>query len=92
MPAFAKNPKFIIGTLVVLWVVYIIYANSQVDLVQFYLLPFNMLVFRLRLSAVIIGASIFGAVATLIIQWLWRRPSNVASTSPAPAPSNKTVA
>ena len=72
MPAFVKNPKFIIGTIVVLWVAYVIYANFQIDMVTFYLLPFNILKLQLRLSAVIIGAAIFGAVATLVIQWLWR--------------------
>jgi hypothetical protein len=97
MPAFAKNPKFIIGTLVVLWVLYVIYANFQVDMVTFYLLPFSILKLQLKLSAVIIGAAIFGAVATLVIQWLWRRPSNSSSsatpaTSPSPAPRSSTVA
>ena len=95
MPAFAKNPKFIIGTLVVLWVAYVIYANFQVDMVTFYLLPFSILKLQLKLSAVIIGAAIFGAVATLAVQWLWRRPSNnssSATTSPSPAPRSSTVA
>ena len=105
MPAFAKNPKFIIGTLVVLWVMYVIYANFQVDMVTFYLLPFSILKLQLKLSAVIIGAAIFGAVATLVVQWLWGRPSNISSsatpitppsattaTSPSPAPRSSTVA
>ena len=94
MPAFAKNPKFIIGTLVVLWVAYVIYANFQIEMVTFYLLPFNILKLQLRLSAVIIGAAIFGAVATIVVQWLWRRPSNNTSsaTSPSSAPRSSTVA
>ena len=93
MPAFAKNPKFIIGTLVVLWVAYIIYANFQIEMVTFYLLPFNILKLQLRLSAVIIGAAIFGVVATLVIQMLWRRPSKNGSSMPASTPpSSKTVA
>jgi len=88
MPAFVKNPKFIIGTIVVIWVAYVIFANFQIDMVTFYLLPFNVLKLQLRLSAVIIGAAIFGAGATLVIQWLWRRPSNSSSavTSPVPPP------
>jgi hypothetical protein len=86
MPAFAKNPKFIIGTLVVLWVAYVIYANFQIEMVTFYLLPFNILKLQLRLSAVIIGSAIFGALATIVIHWLWVRPSNAAS--PAASPSN----
>ncbi len=98
MPAFAKSPKFIIGTLVVLWVAYIIYANFQPKTVDFYLLPFGVII-QFKLSSVIIGASIFGVLVTLIIQLMWRRPSNDASSvthetpiSPAPAPRSKTVA
>ena len=89
MPAFVKNPKFIIGTIVVLWVAYVIYANFQIDMVTFYLLPFNILKLQLRLSAVIIGAAIFGALATIVIHWLWVRPSNSSSsvTTPIPPPS-----
>ena len=93
MPAFLKNPKFIIGTLVVLWVAYVIYANFQLDMVTFYLLPFNVLKLQLKLSAIIIGSAIFGAVATLVIQWLWRRPSNSASSATASSgPRSSTVA
>jgi hypothetical protein len=86
MPAFAKNPKFIIGTIVVLWVLYVLYANFQIDMVTFYLLPFNILKLQLRLSAVIIGAAIFGSVATIVIHWLWTRPSNSVSAAAATAP------
>ena len=95
MPAFAKNPKFIIGTIVVLWVAYVIYANFQIDMVTFYLLPFNILTLKLRLSAVIIGAALFGSIATIVIHWLWRRPSNSSSAATAPAssaPRSSTVA
>ncbi len=96
MPAFAKNPKFIIGSLVVLWVAYIIYANFQPKTVDFYLLPFGVII-QFKLSSVIIGAAIFGVLATLTIQFMWRRPSNDASSvaapiSPAPAPRSNTVA
>ena len=95
MPAFVKNPKFIIGTIVVLWVAYVIYANFQIDMVTFYLLPFNILKLQLRLSAVIIGAAIFGAVATIVIHWLWVRPSTsstsvTAPIQPLPPPSPST--
>ncbi|HLX36513.1 MAG TPA: hypothetical protein VKR29_01890, partial [Candidatus Binataceae bacterium] len=96
MPAFAKNPKVIIGVIVVLWVAYVIYANFQIEMVTFYLLPFNILKLQLRLSAVIIGAAIFGVAATLVVQWLWRRPSNSSSavTAPTstPGPRSSTVA
>ena len=89
MPAFAKNPKFIIGTIVILWVLYVLYANFQPKMVDFYLLPFGV-VLQIKLSSVIIGAAVFGAVATIVIHWLWTRPSNsvsAATTAPIP-PSN----
>jgi hypothetical protein len=87
MPAFVKNPKFIIGTIVVLWVAYVIYANFQIEMVTFYLLPFNILKLQLRLSAVIIGAAIFGAVATVVVHWLWvRPPSNISASVTTPMP------
>lgn len=96
MPAFAKNPKFIIGTIVVLWVAYVVYANFQPQPVDFYLLPFGVII-QFKLTTVIVGAAIFGALVTLIVQWLWRRPSNESSSatakiSPAPAPRSNTVA
>ncbi len=95
MPAFVKSPKFIIGTIVVLWVAYVIYANFQPKTVDFYLLPFGAIV-QFKLSTVIIGAAIFGAVATIVIQWLWRRPSNSSSAPSAPpspsGPRSSTVA
>jgi len=97
MPAFAKNPKVIIGTIVVLWVAYVIYANFQPKMVDFYLLPFGV-VLQIKLSSVIIGAAIFGAVATIVIHWLWTRPSNsvspaaTAPVSPSNPPRSNTVA
>jgi hypothetical protein len=95
MPAFAKNPKFIIGTIVVLWVAYVIWANFQPKIVDFYLLPFGVIV-QFKLSTVIVGAAIFGAVATIVIQWLWRRPSNSSSAATATlspsVPKSSTVA
>ena len=95
MPAFVKSPKFIIGTIVVLWVAYVIYANFQPKTVDFYLLPFGVIV-QFKLSTVIIGAAIFGAVATIVIHWLWRRPSNSSSAGSAPTspsgPRSSTVA
>ena len=84
MPAFAKNPKFIIGTIVVLWVAYVIYANFP-KTVDFYVLPFGVIK-QFNLSSIIVGAAIFGSVATVVIQWLWRRPSNSSSSAAAPAP------
>jgi uncharacterized integral membrane protein len=92
MPAFAKNPKFIVGTLVVLWVAYIVYANFRPQPVDFYLLPFGVIL-QFKLATVIVGAAIFGVLATLIVQFFWRRSSNPASSASAPtSPSSRTVA
>jgi len=89
MPAFVKNPKFIIGTLVVLWVAYVIWANfAEAHTVDFFLVPY-LLKLQVRLSAAIIGAAIFGSVVTLVIQYFWRRSKNGSSTAPL---SNKTLA
>ena len=90
MPSFLKNPKFIVGAIVVLWVAYVIYNNLEKS-VDFYLLPFNVLTLQLRVSAVVIGSAIFGAIVTLVIQFLWKRRSKNASPV-APASSNNTVA
>lgn len=89
MPSFLKNPKFIIGTIVVLWVAYVVEENFRLDPIMIRLLPFAAAL-QLRVSAVIIGAALFGVVATLVIQFLWRRRSrNGSSARPA---SSSTVA
>jgi hypothetical protein len=90
MPSFLKNPKFIIGAIVVLWVAYIVEENFRLDPITIRLVPF-VAALQLRVSAVIIGAAVFGSVATLVVQFLWRRRSKNAS-SPQPAASSKTVA
>ncbi len=82
MPSFVKNPKFIIGALIVLWLVYVIIANYQSAL-TIELLPFGV-VLSIRTSFVIVASAIFGALVTLAIQFLWkRRSSKKASTSAA---------
>ncbi len=89
MPSFLKNPKFIIGAIVVLWVAYVIYNNLEKS-VDFYLLPFNVLTLQLRVSAVVIGSAIFGSIVTLVIQFLWKRRSKNASSPAVAAPSSNT--
>jgi hypothetical protein len=48
----------------------------------------------LSVSSVIIGAGVFGCIATLVTQFLWRRgrSKNDSAASSAPAPSSNTVA
>lgn len=100
MPAFVKTPRFILGAILVLWVLYVIYANYQFDLIKFYLLPFGVFV-GMRVSSLILASAIFGAAVTLVIQWLWRRDVNSVSSVTAPPasapsvsvpPTNKTIA
>ncbi len=92
MPAFVKTPKFIIGAIVVLWVAYIIWDNFQLAPVSIHLIPFAATL-DFRVSAVIIGSAIFGAVVALVIQWLWKRRSkNAAVSAAASGASNRTVA
>ncbi len=74
MPDFIKSPKFIISTIVVVWVAYVLWANFQLPPVSFHLIPFAKLDFNV--SVVVVGSALFGAIATLVIQWLWRRGSS----------------
>lgn len=95
-PAFVKNPKFIGGAIVVLWVAYVVYWNHRLDPIDIQLLPF-LKPAQLNVSSVIIGAAIFGCAATLAVQLLWRRGrskngSVAPSASPASSESTRTVA
>jgi hypothetical protein len=89
MPSFLKSPKVIVGTIVVLWIAYVIYNNLEKS-VDFRLLPFNILTIQLRVSAVVVASALFGAVATIVIQFLWKRRSKNA-VSPAPVASSSTA-
>jgi heme/copper-type cytochrome/quinol oxidase subunit 2 len=92
-PAFAKNPKFIIGAIVVLWLAYVIYSNIHLSPVQISLFPY-LLTLQINVSALIVASAIFGCVATLIVQWLWRRrrSKNGSVSAAAPAANSSTVA
>jgi hypothetical protein len=96
MPGFVKTPRFIISAIVLLWVIYVVYANFQVDMVKFYLLPFGILSLQLKLSAIVIGAAIFGALVTIAVQYMWRRgssnPTASSSATVSVPPSSKTTA
>jgi uncharacterized integral membrane protein len=94
MTEFWKRPKFWIGAIIVLWLVYLIYANSQPAPVEIHLIPW-FVTLQLKLSAIIIGSGIVGALITLAIQYFWRRrgsSKNAAVSSPAPPLSTSTVA
>jgi hypothetical protein len=89
MPSFLKNPKVIVGAIVVLWVVYVI-SNNLEKSVDFRLLPFNILTLQLRVSAVVIASALFGVLATIVIQFMWKRRSKNA-VSPASVASSSTA-
>jgi len=89
MPAFVKNPRFIVGTIVLLWLAYVIEEAFHIQPVEFKLIPFTSKI-EFNVSAIIVISAIFGSLATLVIQYLWRRRSkNGSSAQPA---SSKTVA
>jgi hypothetical protein len=93
-PAFVKNPKFIGGAIVFLWVTYVVYWNYRLEPINIQLFPV-MKPEQLSVSSVIIGSAVFGCVATLVTQFLWRRgrSKNGSATSSAPAAtSSNTVA
>jgi hypothetical protein len=92
-PAFVKNPKFIGGTIVVLWVAYVVYWNYRLNPIDIQLFPL-LKPAQLSVSSVIIGAALFGCLATIAIQFLWRRgdSKNGSVASTAPPDSTKTVA
>src|SRR5438552_8211229 len=59
---FWRRPKFWGAFILVAWVLYVIYANFQLPPVEIHLLP--KVILQFRVSAIIIMAAIFGAVAT----------------------------
>ncbi|HEY2487526.1 MAG TPA: hypothetical protein VGI36_20470 [Candidatus Binataceae bacterium] len=77
MPSFLKNPKVIVGAIVVLWVAYVI-SNNLEKSVDFRLLPFNILTLQLRVAALVVASALFGVLATIVIQFLWKRRSKNA--------------
>jgi hypothetical protein len=91
-PAFAKNPKVIFSAIVIAWLAYIVYSNFQLDPVEIHLLPLAATL-QFRVSAIVVGSAVFGVVATLAVQFFWRRqskPTSVIVTTPVS--NSKTVA
>jgi len=94
MVEFRKSPKFWVGAIIILWLAYLIYANSQPAPVEIHLVPWFVTV-QLKLSAIIIGGGLVGTLITLAIQYLWRRrgsSKNASVSNPAPPLSSSTVA
>ena len=91
-PAFVKNPKFIGGAIVVLWVTYVVYWNFRLEPISIQLFPV-MKPEQLSVSSVIIGAALFGVLATMAVQFFWRRgrSKNGSDAVTASAASTKPV-
>jgi hypothetical protein len=94
MLEFWKRPKFWIGFVVILWLAYIMYENFQLAPVDIRLIPF-FATLQLKVSAIIVGSALAGCLATLGVQFLWRRrgsSKNAVFSTAASASSSKTVA
>lgn len=92
-PAFLKSPRIIAGTIILLWVAYVIYSNFQLTPVQIRLIPFTASL-EFKVSAIVIGSALFGAAATLLLQYSWRRRRSKPGSQSAigAAPRSNTVA
>jgi len=97
VPLFLKNllkdPKFDAAAIIVLWLIYIIGENFKLDPIQFHLIPF-VSPLRIPVSEIVIAAIVFGSLATIAIQYYWRRSrsSKPTSSSTAAPVSSSTVA
>ena len=93
MTQFWKRPKFWVNAILIVWLVYIIYANFQLTPVPIHLIP-HFVELQLRVSGIIIGSAIGGAALTLALQFFWHRRSskNASQSAAAAASSSSTVA
>jgi hypothetical protein len=92
-PAFLKRPRFWVALVIVAWLAYVIWANFEQPNLNIYVIPWVTL--QVKVSAIILGSAIIGAVLTLVIQFFWRRwrsSKNGSQSAAASAASNKTVA
>ena len=94
MTEFWKQPKFWAAAILILWLSYVIGSNLE-QIVIVHIVP-GLLHPIVKVSTIVISSIVFGAVLTLVIQFMWRRggrPSKVVVQSPpAPGTSTSTVA
>ena len=92
MPKFWKWPRFWIGLIVILWLVYILNGNLESS-VTLWLVPLWVHPV-VRLSWIMFGSGILGALLTLLIQFEMRRRSSkyAAASAAATASSTNTAA
>ena len=89
---FWKWPKFWIGLVIILWLVYVISANLDQS-VTIFIVPFLVQPI-VRVSAIVAGSIITGCILTLLVQFAWRRRASkyAAASVAAAGSSTSTVA
>jgi uncharacterized integral membrane protein len=75
MPAFVKTPRFIISAIVVLWLIYFIFANENLPAISFKLIPFYATP-AWPVAHLMFGGFVFGVIVAIAAQQLWRRRSS----------------
>jgi len=92
MPQFWKWPKFWIGLILFLWLVYLLSGNLE-QRVNLWIVPLFIHPV-VTVSSIIFGAMILGSFLTLLVQFTWRRRASkyAEASAAAAASSNKTVA
>lgn len=94
MPRFWTWPRFWIGIILILWLIYLLSGNLNESVTLFIVPIFVHPV--VRLSGVILGSAILGCVITLLLQFSWRRRASkyaaASRAAPPPQSSSNTVA
>ena len=84
MPPFVKTPRFIVSAIVMLWLLYVVWANFNLEPIEIHLLPFGFFL-TIKVMWALIGAMVFGIILSIIAQLLWRRRSSKNASSPLAA-------
>ena len=94
MPRFWTWPRFWIGSILILWLIYLLSGNLNESVTLFIVPIFVHPV--VRLSGVIFGSAILGCAITLLLQFSWRRRASkyaaASRAAPPPESSSNTVA
>ena len=80
MMEFWKRPKFWLSLIIIGWLAYVIGSNLEQP-VTIHIVPWIVQP-TLKLSTIMVGAAIVGAILALTVQFMWRRHS--ATTPAAP--------
>ncbi|MGH8012618.1 MAG: hypothetical protein ACREQ4_08975 [Candidatus Binataceae bacterium] len=93
MSRYLKRWKIWALVILILWLAYIIWANTHV-INPIYLIPF-LFALHASLPEIIVGSAIGGCLLTLLVQFIWRRwrySKRAVASAVAPAASKSTVA